>query len=66
MAILRKKEEMEGYTIDNEILQYIATNIRTNIRELEGALTKMYAYSKLHPNFFIIHVCIFTQNKNFP
>ncbi len=50
MAILRKKEEMEGYTIDNEILQYIATNIRTNIRELEGALTKMYAYSKLHPN----------------
>jgi len=49
MAILRKKEEMEGYTIDNEILQYIATNIKTNIRELEGALTKMYAYSKLHP-----------------
>lgn len=48
MAILRKKEEVEGYTIDNEILQYIATNIRTNIRELEGALTKMYAYSKLH------------------
>jgi len=49
MAILRKKEEIEGYTIDNEILQYIATNIKTNIRELEGALTKMYAYSKLHP-----------------
>ena len=49
MAILRKKEELEGYTIDNEILQYIATNIKTNIRELEGALTKMYAFSKLHP-----------------
>jgi len=49
MAILRKKEEMEGYTVDNEILQYIATNIKTNIRELEGALTKMSAYSKLHP-----------------
>ena len=50
MAILRKKEDTEGYTVDNEILQYIATNIRTNIRELEGALTKTYAFSKLHPN----------------
>ena len=49
MAILRKKEEIEGYTIDNEILQYIAGNIKSNIRELEGALTKMYAYTKLHP-----------------
>ena len=49
MAILRKKEELEGYTIDNEILHYIASNIKTNIRELEGALTKMYAFSKLHP-----------------
>lgn len=50
MAILRKKEETEGYTIDNEILQYITSNIKTNIRELEGALTKMYAYQKLHPD----------------
>ena len=49
MAILRKKEELDGYTIDNEIIKYIATNIKTNIRELEGALTKMVAYSKLHP-----------------
>ena len=49
MAILRKKEELEGFTIDNEIIKYIATNIKTNIRELEGALTKMFAYSKLHP-----------------
>ncbi len=49
MAILRKKEEIEGYTIDNEILHYIASNIKSNIRELEGALTKMYAFSKLHP-----------------
>ena len=50
MAILRKKEENDGYTIDNEIIEYIAKNIKTNIRELEGALTKMYAYSKLNPN----------------
>ena len=50
MAILRKKEETDGYTFDNEILQYITSNIKTNIRELEGALTKIYAYSKLHPD----------------
>ncbi len=47
MAILRKKEEMEGYDIDNEVIKYIATNIKSNIRELEGALTKIVALSKL-------------------
>ncbi len=47
MAILRKKEEMEGYNIDNEVIKYIASNIKSNIRELEGALTKIVAFSKL-------------------
>ena len=50
MAILRKKEEMEGYNIDNEVIKFIATNIKSNIRELEGALTKIVALSKLHNN----------------
>ena len=50
MAILRKKEEMEGYNIDNEVIKYIATNIKSNIRELEGALTKIVALSKLDHN----------------
>ncbi len=50
MAILRKKEELDGYNIDNEVLQYIATNIKSNIRELEGALTKILALSKLEKN----------------
>ncbi len=49
MAILQKKAELEDYDIDNEILQYIATNIISNIRELEGALTKVVAYSKISP-----------------
>ena len=49
MAILRKKSETEGYNIDDEILQYIASNIQSNIRELEGALTKIVAYSKISP-----------------
>lgn len=47
MAILRKKEEVEGYNIDNEVIKYIATNIKSNIRELEGALTKVVATSRL-------------------
>ncbi len=47
MAILRKKEEMEGLTIEEDVLSYIATNIKSNIRELEGALTKIVAFSKL-------------------
>lgn len=47
MAILRKKEELEGFNIDNEVIKYIATNIKSNVRELEGALTKIVAMSRL-------------------
>ena len=47
MAILRKKEEMDGLQVDEDILKYIATNIKSNIRELEGALTKVVAFSRL-------------------
>ena len=47
MAILRKKEELDGLKVDEEVLSYIATNIRSNIRELEGALTKIVAFSRL-------------------
>lgn len=49
MAILRKKAETEHYDISDDILQYIANHITSNIRELEGALTKIVAYSKLSP-----------------
>lgn len=47
MAILHKKEEIDGYNIDNEVIEYIAENIKSNIRELEGALNKLIALSKL-------------------
>ena len=47
IAILRKKEETEGYNVDNEVIGYIATNIKSNIRELEGALNKVVATSRL-------------------
>ena len=47
MAILRKKEELDGYNIDDEVIRYIATNIKSNIHELEGALNKLVALSNL-------------------
>lgn len=48
MAILKKNTEIYNKEIDNEILQYIATNIKSNIRELEGAFNKIIAFSKLN------------------
>ena len=50
MAILQKKAELETYAkdIDIEIIKYIATNIKSNIRELEGAFNKVIAFSKLN------------------
>ena len=50
MAILRKKEELDGlerYHIPDEVLQYIATNVKSNIRELEGSLNKLIALAVL-------------------
>lgn len=47
MAILRKKEELDGYQVNDEVIKYIATNIKSNIRELEGALNKLMACSRL-------------------
>lgn len=47
MAILKKKEELDGLHIDDEVMRYIASNIKSNIRELEGALTKIVALSRL-------------------
>ena len=47
MAILRKKSESDDITLSDEILNYIANNIKSNVRELEGALNKLIAYSNL-------------------
>lgn len=48
MAILRKNAEMYDKEVDDEIIQYIATNIKSNIRELEGALNKVMANARLN------------------
>ena len=48
MAILMKMEENSDRTINKDIIEYIATNIKSNIRELEGAFTIIVAYMKLN------------------
>lgn len=51
MAILRKKielDKLEKYNIQNDVIEYIATNVKTNIRELEGSLNKLIALYKLN------------------
>ncbi|MBU3840667.1 MAG: chromosomal replication initiator protein DnaA [Candidatus Ruminococcus intestinipullorum] len=50
MAILQKKVELDGlerYHIPNDVMQYIANNIKSNIRELEGSLNKLIAMANL-------------------
>lgn len=47
IAILRKKAKAEGLDIPNEAMLYIANQIDSNIRELEGALIRVVAYSSL-------------------
>jgi len=47
IAILQKKALMENLNIPNDVINFIATKIQTNIRELEGALIRIVAYSSL-------------------
>ena len=51
MAILQKKielDQLEKYNIPKDVLKYIAENVKTNIRELEGSLNKLIALYKLN------------------
>ena len=48
MAILRKNVENSHFKVDDAVLEYIAMNIKSNIRELEDAIKKITAYSKLN------------------
>lgn len=53
MAILQRKielDKLEKYNIPLDVIQYIATNIKTNIRELEGSLNKLIALYRLNNN----------------
>jgi chromosomal replication initiator protein len=48
IAILKKKAETDGVFLENSIAEFIAENITSNIRELEGSLIRLLAYSSLH------------------
>jgi chromosomal replication initiator protein len=47
MAILDKKAEMEGVVLPEDVRNYIATKTKSNVRELEGAMVKLVAYSSV-------------------
>lgn len=46
VAILLKKAQLEGSTLQEDVAFFIAKNVRSNVRELEGALRKVLAYSR--------------------
>jgi chromosomal replication initiator protein len=48
IAILQRKAEDDGIDLDDEVIEFIAHNIKSNIRELEGALIRLLAHSTLH------------------
>ncbi len=58
MAILRRKEEIDGFFLEDNILDYIATNIKSNVRELEGALNKLLALSNLEHKDITMEVAV--------
>jgi len=47
IAILRKKSEEEGISINEDVIQLLAANLKSNIREIEGALIRLGAYASL-------------------
>ena len=47
IAILRKKSDDEGIALPEEVIQFLAANMKSNIRELEGSLVRLGAYSSL-------------------
>ena len=47
IAILKKKAEVENVYLPDDVVLYIASKVKTNVRELEGALVKLLAYASL-------------------
>jgi len=47
IAILRKKSEEEGIAINEDVIQLLAANLKSNVREIEGALIRLGAYASL-------------------
>ena len=56
LAILRKKSENETIPVPADVLEFIATHAKENIRELEGALTRVCAFAKLNSQDLTIEI----------
>jgi chromosomal replication initiator protein len=56
VAILMKKAEQEGTTLNDDVAFFVAKHLRSNVRELEGALRKILAYSRFHGKDITIDV----------
>jgi chromosomal replication initiator protein len=48
VAILQRKAEDDGIDLDQDVIEFIAHNVKSNIRELEGALIRLLAHATLH------------------
>ena len=57
VAILIRKAESEGVPLPEEVAFFIAKHLRSNVRELEGALRKVLAYSRFHGRAIAVDVC---------
>lgn len=66
IAILRKKSESENIKVPDEVMLYIANRIQSNIRELEGALIRIIAYSSLGNRDITMDLCIEALKKILP
>ena len=66
IAILRKKAKAEALDIPNEVMIYIANQIDTNIRELEGALIRVVAYSSIGKQRYHIRTGSRGFKRNYP
>ncbi len=72
IAILRKKAERDNLQVPDDVLAYIAKNIASNIRELEGALTRIVAFATLTNQDISIFLAenslkdIFSENASAP
>lgn len=72
IAILRKKAERDHITVPDDVMAYIAKNIASNIRELEGALTRIVAFATLTNQDISIALAenslkdIFSENASTP
>jgi chromosomal replication initiator protein len=66
IAILRKKSIQENKSTPDEVLEFIASRITTNIRELEGALIRVTAFASLNQQFVDINLAEIVLKDVFP